>query len=181
MQDAHEHKPAFCSSVTHGKSDVEAHGDCGSTCRSGSNCGRLFMDGRSRCCRCVCTVDHRGFVLQHVQCACSSCIQRSVTGSSHFVGASLTATCWGPALGAKAVPFKVALVLGVICQSLGVLVFGPEEYIVYGGLLDESNKLAPYPREAMYSLMWIVVTPVIWQALSIWQKTLVPAYLGTGA
>ncbi|KAL0049305.1 hypothetical protein WJX82_010880 [Trebouxia sp. C0006] len=97
------------------------------------------------------------------------------------VGASLTANCWGPALGAKAVPFKVALVLGVICQSLGVLVFGPEEYIVYGGLLDESNKLAPYPREAMYSLMWIVVTPVIWQALSIWQKTLVPAYLGTVA
>jgi len=93
----------------------------------------------------------------------------------------LTANCWGPALGAKAVPFKIALVLGVICQSLGVLVFGPEEYIVYGGLLDQSNKLAPHPREAMYSLMWIVVTPVIWQALSIWQKTLVPAYLGTGA
>ncbi|KAL0031297.1 hypothetical protein WJX79_001595 [Trebouxia sp. C0005] len=97
------------------------------------------------------------------------------------VGASLTANCWGPALGAKAVPFKIALVLGVICQSLGVLVFGPEEYNLYGGLLDQSKKLAPYPRVTLYSLMWIVLTPVIWQALAIWQKTLVPAYLGTVA
>ena len=92
----------------------------------------------------------------------------------------MTAICWGPALGAKAVPFKIALVLGVICQSLGVLVFGPEEHSLYGGLLDQSNKLAPYPGVTLYSLMWIVVTPVIWQALAIWQKTLVPAYLGTG-
>ncbi len=146
------------------------------------------MDGRSRCCRCVCTFDHRGSVLQRVQCACascrkccSSCVQHSVTNSSHFIGANLTANCWGPALGAKAVPFKTALVLGVICQSLGVLIFGAEEYTVYGGLQDQSKKLAPCPRVTMYSLMWIVVTPVIWQALAIWQKTLVPAYLGTGA
>ena len=139
------------------------------------------MDGRSRCCRCVCTLGYRGSVLQHFQFACLSCFQYSVTDSSHFVGASLTANCWGPALGAKAVPFKIALVLGVICQSLGVLVFGPEEYNLYGGLLDQSKKLAPYPRVTLYSLMWIVLTPVIWQALAIWQKTLVPAYLGTGA
>ena len=38
-----------------------------------------------------------------------------------------------------------------------------------------------YPGLCMYAMMWIVVTPVIWQALAIWQVVLVPAYLGTGA
>ncbi|DBA95223.1 TPA: Na+/Pi symporter, variant 2 [Trebouxia sp. C0006] len=33
----------------------------------------------------------------------------------------------------------------------------------------------------MYSLMWIVATPVIWQALAVWQKTIVPPYLGVVA
>ena len=95
-------------------------------------------------------------------------------------GANLIANCWGPALGAKAVSMRTALILGVICQCLGNILFGPEEYTVYGGFIDSWHKLAPYPGLTLYSLMWIVFTPVIWQALAIWQKTLVPAYLGAG-
>ena len=90
------------------------------------------------------------------------------------------ANCWGPALGAKLIPYKAALILALIFQSLGAIVFGPEAYTVNGGLLVQWNKLAPYPGVTMYSLMWIVVTPVVWQALAIRQKTLLPAYLMTG-
>ena len=76
--------------------------------------------------------------------------------------------------------FKTALILGLICQSIGLMLFGPESYFLYGGLMTHWNKLAPYPRVTMYSLMWIVVMPVIWQSLAIWRKTLVPPYLGNG-
>jgi len=95
-------------------------------------------------------------------------------------GANLTVNCWGPALGAKVVPYRTALVLGLICQSLGLIVFGPEGYPVFGGFIDQTSKFATYPRLTMYSLMWIVATPVIWQALAVWQKTIVPPYLGVG-
>ena len=95
-------------------------------------------------------------------------------------GANLIANCWGPALGAKSVSFKTALILGLTCQSIGLMLFGPEYYVLYGGLMDDWTRLAPYPQVTMYSLMWIVVTPVIWQSLAIWQKTLVPPYLGPG-
>jgi len=95
-------------------------------------------------------------------------------------GANLTVNCWGPALGAKVVPYRTALVLGLICQSLGLIVFGPEGYPVFGGFIDQRSKFATYPRLTMYSLMWIVATPVIWQALAVWQRTIVPPYLGVG-
>ena len=67
------------------------------------------------------------------------------------------------------------------CQSLGIILFGSGAYALYGGYIDQYNQLSPQPSLTMYSLMWIVVTPVIWQSLAIWQKTLVPAYLGTVA
>ncbi|KAL0049121.1 hypothetical protein WJX82_007032 [Trebouxia sp. C0006] len=107
----------------------------------------------------------------------------AVAASAHsiIVGANLTVNCWGPALGAKVVPYRTALVLGLICQSLGLIVFGPEGYPVFGGFIDQTSKFAAYPRLTMYSLMWIVATPVIWQALAVWQKTIVPPYLGVVA
>lgn len=88
--------------------------------------------------------------------------------------------CWGPVLGAKVVPYRIALLLGLICHSLGLIVFGPEAYPVFGGYIDQRSNFATYPRLTMYSLMWIVVTPVIWQALAVWQRTIVPPYLGVG-
>lgn len=95
-------------------------------------------------------------------------------------GANLTVNCWGPALGAKVVSYRTALVLGLICQSLGLIVFGPEAYRVLGGYIDQRSKFATYPWLTMYSLMWIVTTPVIWQALAVRQRTTVPPYLGVG-
>ena len=77
--------------------------------------------------------------------------------------------------------YRTALILGLICQSIGVLAFGPLAYPAYGGFLTQQNMLELYPGLCMYAMMWIVVTPVIWQALAIWQVVLVPAYLGTGA
>ncbi len=76
--------------------------------------------------------------------------------------------------------YKTALVAGLICQGAGVLAFGPEAYTVCGGYIDQWQKLAPYPRLTMYALVWIVFTPIVWQSLAVWQKTIVPPYLGTG-
>lgn len=96
------------------------------------------------------------------------------------LGANLIANCWGPAVGAKVLSCRTALVVGLICQSAGVLAFGPGAYTVYSGYLDHWEMVEPYPRLTMYTLMWMVVTPVIWEALAIWQMILLPAHLGLG-
>ena len=88
--------------------------------------------------------------------------------------------CWRTVLGATVVSYRTALILGVICQSVGALAFGAEEYTVFGDLLQQWTKLEPYPRLTVYALMWIVSVPVVWQVLAVWQAVLVPAYLGTG-
>lgn len=95
-------------------------------------------------------------------------------------GANLTANCWGPVLGARAVNYRTAVILGIVCQTAGVLAFGPHTYTIYGGFLDSVTELKAHPELTLYAIMWTTITPVIWQALAIWWQILVPAYLGTG-
>ncbi|KAL0050078.1 hypothetical protein WJX82_004015 [Trebouxia sp. C0006] len=97
------------------------------------------------------------------------------------VGANLTANCWGPVLGARVIKYRTAVLLGVICQTAGVLAFGPRTYTIFGGFLDGTTELKSHPQLTLYAIMWTVVTPVVWQSLAIWRQILVPAYLGTVA
>ncbi len=87
-------------------------------------------------------------------------------------------SCWGPVLGAKAVSYRTAIILGVICQSAGALAFGAEKYTVFGDLLQQWTKLEPYPRLTAYALMWIVAIPVVWQVLAVWQAVPIPEQVG---
>ena len=91
----------------------------------------------------------------------------------------MPAQCWGAVLGAKVVQYRTALVLGVIGQAIGMTAFGPENYTVFSGLLNDWMSLQPYPRLTLYTLMWITVTPIAWHFLSIWRKILLPGYLAT--
>ncbi len=102
------------------------------------------------------------------------------SGVFHASGAALIANCWRPILGAKVVTYRTAVILGLICQSAGMLAFSPSTYTVYDGFLAHWDMLEQCPLLTMYALMWMVTTPVIWQALAIWQRMLVPLYLGTG-
>lgn len=87
----------------------------------------------------------------------------------------MPAQCWGPLIGANVISYRTAVIVGVFCQAVGRLAFGPETYYVFGGLLVDSHVLQQYPpRMTLYVLMWIQVTPVIWHALSIWRKMLLP-------
>ncbi len=95
-------------------------------------------------------------------------------------GANHVGNCWGPVLGAKVLKYRTAVILGLVCQTVGVLAFGPENYTVYGGFLGDWTRLKAYPELTLYALMWIDITPVVWQSLAIWHRILVPAYLGTG-
>ncbi len=83
-------------------------------------------------------------------------------------------------LGARVVKYRTAVVLGVICQTAGVLAFGSRTYTVYGGFLDNIQQLELHPQLTLYAIMWTVITPVIWQFLAIWFQILVPAYLAIG-
>ena len=95
-------------------------------------------------------------------------------------GANQVAICWGPVLGAKAVKYRSAVLLGCICQLAGVLAFGPRTYTVYGGFLRSVFNLDAQPRLTLYAIMWTVITPMVWQFLAIRCRILVPSYLGTG-
>ena len=95
-------------------------------------------------------------------------------------GANNVALCWGPALGAKALKYRTAVLLGGLSQLAGVLAFGPRTYTIYGGFLSADFDFNAQPELMLYAVMWTVITPVVWQLLAIrWQK-LVPTYLGTG-
>lgn len=96
------------------------------------------------------------------------------------VGANNIAICWGPVLGAKAVKYRSAVLLGCICQHAGVLAFGPRTYPVYGGFLSSVFRLQAQPGLTLYSIMWTLITPVVWQFLAIRWRVLVPVYLGSG-
>lgn len=95
-------------------------------------------------------------------------------------GANLVATVWGPAIGAKAVSYRTALLLGLVCQLVGLLVFGPRTVTIYWGILTDYTTLQPHPELTLYSLMWTAICVAIWQLLAIWKQVLVPAYLGNG-
>lgn len=92
----------------------------------------------------------------------------------------MPAQCWGPLIGAKVIQYRTAVVIGVVFQAVGMLAFGSETYTVFSGMLDDWSELQQYPaRLTLYVLMWIQVTPVIWHALSIWRRMLLPGYIAT--
>lgn len=97
-----------------------------------------------------------------------------------LAGANTTAVCWGPTLGAKVVKYRTAAVLGILCQTVGVLAFGPRQHPVFGGFLHGITDINAHPNLTLYALMWAVLTPPIWTLLAIRYRIPVPAYLGTG-
>lgn len=90
------------------------------------------------------------------------------------------ATVWGPAIGARAVSYRTATLLGLVCQLVGLLVFGPRTVTIYWDILLDYTSLQPHPDLTIYSLMWTAICVAIWQFLAIWKRVLVPAYLGNG-
>ena len=96
------------------------------------------------------------------------------------VGANMVANAWGAVIGAKVIKYRTAVLVGIACQIVGVLVFGPRVASVYNGILYDWTKLKPYPGLTLYALMWTEVTLVIWQFLALWKQILIPIYLGTG-
>ena len=107
----------------------------------------------------------------------SAALDQGVSGAA---GANLMVNCWGPSVGAKAVSYERAVILGLICQCAGTLAFGPESYPIFESYLDKWSRLEPYPRLTAYALMWTIITPVLWQALAIWQAVPIPPFFGAG-
>ena len=92
----------------------------------------------------------------------------------------MPAQCWGPLVGAKVLTYRTAVIVGIVFQAVGMLAFGSETYTVYSDVLRDWTFLQQYPpRLTLYVLMWIQVTPVIWHALSIWRRMLLPGYVAT--
>ena len=91
----------------------------------------------------------------------------------------MPAQCWGPLIGAKAIQYRTAVIVGIIFQAAGMLAFGSETYTVFSGLLSDWHVLQLHPRATLYTFMWIQITPVIWHSLAIWQRMLLPGYLAT--
>ena len=101
--------------------------------------------------------------------------------ASQFVsGANMPANCWGPVIGAKVIKYRTAVLLGIACELVGVLVFGPRVAVVYNGILTDWTALKSSPGLTLYALMWAEMTLVTWQFLAIWKQILVPVYLGFG-
>ena len=65
-------------------------------------------------------------------------------------------------------------------QTIGMIAFGPETYSAYGQFLDARTQISLHPLLTMYAMMWVIIVPVIWHILAIWQKMLLSVYLGTG-
>lgn len=87
----------------------------------------------------------------------------------------MPAQCWGPLIGANVISYRTAVIVGILCQAAGRLAFGPETHTVFSGLLDDWHVLQHYPpRVTLYVLMWIQFSPVVWHALSIWRRKLLP-------
>ena len=88
--------------------------------------------------------------------------------------------CWGPTVGAKAVSYKTAVLLGLFGQTLGMICFGDNTYNAYGQFLTDKQPLQAHPLLTMYALMWVTVVPILWHLAGIWQKIILPVYLGNG-
>ena len=107
----------------------------------------------------------------------SAALDCRVSGAA---GANLMVNCWGPPVGAKAVSYERAVIIGLVCQCAGALAFGPESYPIFESYLDKWSRLEPYPRLTAYALMWTLITPVLWQAFAIWHAVPIPPFLGAG-
>ena len=92
----------------------------------------------------------------------------------------MPANCWGPVIGAKVITYRTAVLLGIACELVGVLVFGPRVAVIYNGFLTDWTVLQSSPGLTLYALMWAEVALVTWQFLAIWKQILVPVYLGFG-
>ncbi|KAL3161411.1 hypothetical protein ABBQ32_010301 [Trebouxia sp. C0010 RCD-2024] len=90
----------------------------------------------------------------------------------------MPANCWGAIIGAKVVKYRTAVLLGIVCQLVGVLIFGPRVAVVYNGFLKDWTVLEPFPGLTLYALMWAQITPVMIQLLAIWQQILLPIFIG---
>ena len=64
-------------------------------------------------------------------------------------GANMPVNCWGPSVGAGAITYKNAVILGLIGQTIGVVAFGPESYSAYGELLDHRDQLPSHPLQVI--------------------------------
>ena len=100
--------------------------------------------------------------------------------SSFDAGANLLTNCWGPVVGAKIVKYRTAAILGTVGQTVGMLAFGPSSYALFGGFLTDQTKVQAYPELTLYAIAWTVIAAAVWQCLAIWQRILVPTYIGTG-
>ena len=95
-------------------------------------------------------------------------------------GANMPVNCWGPSVGAKAISYKTAVILGLLGQAIGMLLFGPESYSAFNDYLNQRQLLSSHPLQTMYSLMWSILVPLAWQILAIWRRVLLPTYFATG-
>ena len=95
-------------------------------------------------------------------------------------GANLLANVWGPVIGSKVVKYRTAVLVGIVGQVVGIVIFGPRTASVYNGILFDWTKLKPYPELTLYAMAWTEVTLVTWQYLAIWKQVLIPVYLGAG-
>ena len=92
----------------------------------------------------------------------------------------MVTTCWGPALGAKVLKYRSAVILGILCQTFGAVGFGTSTALPFGGLLEDWTLLRAHPKTTMYTLMWVSVVPAIGQAMALWRGVLVPTHLALG-
>ena len=92
----------------------------------------------------------------------------------------MPANCWGPCVGARVISYKNAVILGLIGQAFGLVVFGPEVHSAYGSFLDHREQLYTHPLQTMYALTWSLIIPLIWQLVATWQRIVMPMYLATG-
>lgn len=83
-------------------------------------------------------------------------------------------------IGSKVVKYRTAVLIGIVGQVVGVVIFGPRTASVYNGILFDWTKLKPYPELTLYAMAWTEVTLVTWQYLAIWKQVLIPVYLGAG-
>lgn len=100
--------------------------------------------------------------------------------SQCVAGANMPANCWGAIIGAKVVKYRTAVLLGIVCELVGSLVFDPRVAAVYNGVLKDWTVLKPFPGLTLYALMWAQITPTVMQLLAIRKQILVPPFLGFG-
>ena len=90
------------------------------------------------------------------------------------------ALAWGPAVGAKVVPFQVAAPVGAVCVVIGAVLFGDRKAHVYGGFLHDLSDLQDLPEMTLFAMFWGPFVMLIWQAVALWWKVPIVPYLGFG-